>query len=113
MRVAPDPAHLQRAIDAGIPRARLVAMQGPFSQAANEALWRDWNIDCVVTKDSGDAGGYQAKAAAAAALGIPLIVVDRPAVDYPAVARDFAGVLAQLTDPAGLSKLTDRNNVET
>ncbi|WP_197325602.1 precorrin-3B C(17)-methyltransferase [Ralstonia solanacearum] len=112
VRVAPDPAHLQRAIDAGIPRARLVAMQGPFSQAANEALWRDWNIDCVVTKDSGDAGGYQAKATAAAALGIPLIVVDRPAVDYPAVARDFAGVLAQLTDPAGLSKPADRNNVE-
>ncbi|WP_347335298.1 precorrin-6A/cobalt-precorrin-6A reductase, partial [Ralstonia pseudosolanacearum] len=79
---------------------------GPFSQAANEALWRDWGIDCVVTKDSGEAGGYHAKAAAAAALGIPLIVVDRPAIDYPAVAHDFAGVLMQLAD------LADRNNVE-
>ncbi|EEG08502.1 precorrin-3B C(17)-methyltransferase [Pseudogulbenkiania ferrooxidans] len=98
VRLAPDPQHLQRAIDAGIPRAHLVAMQGPFSQAANETLWRDWGIDCVVTKDSGDAGGYRAKADAAAALGIPLIVVDRPRVDYPALASDFAAVLAALQE---------------
>ncbi|MCW3478481.1 precorrin-3B C(17)-methyltransferase [Neisseriaceae bacterium JH1-16] len=96
VRLAPDPQHLQRAIDAGISRAHLVAMQGPFSQTANETLWRDWGIDCVVTKDSGDAGGYLAKAAAAAVMNIPLIVVDRPRVDYPAVAADFAGVLATL-----------------
>ncbi len=96
VRLAPEPLHLQRALDAGIPRARLVAMQGPFSQAANEALWRDWGIDCVVTKDSGDAGGYRAKAAAAAALGIPLIVIDRPALDYPALAQDFGSMLSRL-----------------
>ncbi|AXK40550.1 precorrin-3B C(17)-methyltransferase [Crenobacter cavernae] len=96
VRLAPDPQHLQRAIDVGIPRSHLLAMQGPFSQAANEVLWRGWGIDCVVTKQSGDAGGYGAKAAAAAALSIPLIVVDRPKVDYPAVASDFAGVLAAL-----------------
>ncbi|WP_035052074.1 precorrin-3B C(17)-methyltransferase [Andreprevotia chitinilytica] len=96
VRLAPDPQHLQRAVDLGIPRSRLCAMQGPFSQAANEALWRDWGIDCVVTKQSGDAGGYGAKVAAAAALGIPLIVIDRPQVDYPALAYDFAEVLAAL-----------------
>lgn len=98
VRLAPDPQHLQRAIDAGIPRSRVVAMQGPFSRAANETLWREWEIDCVVTKDSGDAGGYQAKADAAAALGIPLIVVDRPHMEYPAMAADFGGVLAALKE---------------
>ncbi|BAK76648.1 precorrin-3B C17-methyltransferase [Pseudogulbenkiania sp. NH8B] len=98
VRLAPDPQHLQRAIDAGIPRAHLVAMQGPFSQAANETLWHDWGIDCVVTKDSGDAGGYRAKADAAAALNIPLIVVERPRVDYPALASDFAAVLGALQE---------------
>lgn len=96
VRLAPDPQHLQRAIDAGIPRSHLVAMQGPFSRVANETLWRDWGIDCVVTKDSGDAGGYHAKAAAAAALGIPLIVVDRPSVDYPGMVSDFGAVLDAL-----------------
>ena len=100
MRLAPDPLHLQRALDLGIPRSRLCAMQGPFSQQANETLWRDWGIDCVVTKQSGTAGGYPAKAAAAAALGIPLIVVDRPQVDYPAMATDFGAVLAALPEIA-------------
>jgi precorrin-3B C17-methyltransferase len=92
-RITPEPQQLQRAIDLGIPRANLCVMQGPFSQGFNEALWRDWGIGCVVTKDSGDAGGFQAKAAAAAALNIPLIVVDRPRLSYPAVAQDFAAVL--------------------
>ena len=53
-------------------------MQGPFSEGLNAALWRDQRIDCVVTKDSGEAGGFFAKAKAAAALNIPLLVVKRP-----------------------------------
>jgi precorrin-6x reductase len=88
---------VQRAIALGVPRSHLCAMQGPFSQAFNEALWRDWQIDCVVTKDSGDAGGYHAKAAAAAALRIPLLVIQRPKLAYPLVVSTFDAVLEQLT----------------
>jgi precorrin-6x reductase len=101
-RVTPDPVSMERALQAGISRANLCAMQGPFSRALNEALWRDWRIDCVVTKDSGDAGGFTAKAEAAAALGVPLIVVERPRVEYPRVLEDFSGVLEdlhRLTEP--------------
>jgi precorrin-3B C17-methyltransferase len=61
-------------------------MQGPFSQRANESLWLDWQIDCVVTKDSGETGGLPAKIAAAQKLGIPLIVVQRPEIKYPLTA---------------------------
>ncbi|MDY7579533.1 precorrin-3B C(17)-methyltransferase [Herbaspirillum sp. RTI4] len=95
-RVTAAPEFIQRAIDLGLPRSHLCAMQGPFSKAFNEALWRDWRIDCVVTKDSGTAGGFEAKAAAAAALGIPLLVVRRPPLDYPLAVADFAAVRAQL-----------------
>lgn len=96
VRLTPEPDFLRRALDLGIPPGHVCAMQGPFSQAFNEALWRDWGIDCVVTKDSGEAGGFGAKAAAAAALGISLVVVRRPRVDYPALAHDFAGVIDAL-----------------
>ncbi|KAF1048853.1 MAG: Cobalt-factor III methyltransferase [Herbaspirillum frisingense] len=95
-RVTADPDFIRRALELGVPRANLCAMQGPFSQAFNEALWRDWGIDCVVTKDSGEAGGYRAKADAARALGIPLLTVRRPALEYPSVAADFDAVRAQL-----------------
>lgn len=93
-RLTPDPAQIQRALDAGIPRAHLCAMQGPFSQAFNEALWRDLRIDCVVSKESGEAGGYSAKALAAQALGIPLIVIARPEIEFPRVFNSFEAVTA-------------------
>jgi precorrin-3B C17-methyltransferase len=93
VRVTPEPEFIQRAIDLGVPRSQLCAMQGPFSQAFNEALWRDWAIDCVVTKDSGDAGGYQAKVAATQALNIPLLVIQRPELSYPLVTSTFDAVL--------------------
>lgn len=95
-RVTPEPEFIRRAIDLGLPRSCICAMQGPFSQAFNSALWRDWQIDCVVTKDSGDAGGYSAKAVAAQALGIPLLVVRRPQLAYPLAVSSFAEVSRQL-----------------
>jgi precorrin-3B C17-methyltransferase len=96
LRITPEPALIQRAIELGLPRNHIVAMQGPFSEAFNSALWRDQRIDCVVTKDSGEAGGFPAKAQAAKSLGIPLLMISRPHVAYPRVATDFFTVIAQL-----------------
>ncbi|MBF0278314.1 MAG: precorrin-3B C(17)-methyltransferase [SAR324 cluster bacterium] len=98
VRITPEPSILERAIELGIPRDHICAMQGPFSQAFNEALWRDWQIDCVVTKDSGEAGGYSAKANAARALEIPLITVQRPSLDYPRFFSKSSQVLDWLED---------------
>jgi len=96
VRVTPEPEFIQRAIDLGVPRSHICAMQGPFSEAFNTALWRDLKIDCVITKDSGDAGGYQAKVAATQALNIPLLVIKRPKLEYPFTASTFDAVLQQL-----------------
>ncbi|HWW73294.1 MAG TPA: precorrin-3B C(17)-methyltransferase [Duganella sp.] len=95
VRQTAEPELIERALALGIPRERICAMQGPFSAEFNTALWRDWRIDCVVTKDSGGAGGYQAKVAAAKALGIPLLVVARPRVEYPALVDDVADVVRE------------------
>ncbi|TAN66538.1 MAG: precorrin-3B C(17)-methyltransferase [Methylobacter sp.] len=96
VRITPEPEFIQRAIDLGVPRSHICAMQGPFSEAFNTALWRDLNIDCVITKDSGDAGGYQAKVAATQALNIPLLVIKRPKLEYPFTSSTFDAVLRQL-----------------
>jgi precorrin-3B C17-methyltransferase len=71
-------------------------MQGPFLKEFDEVLWKNWRIDCVVTKESGEVGGFLAKAEAAYLLGIPLIVVERPQIDYPIVGYDFETVVDQL-----------------
>jgi precorrin-3B C17-methyltransferase len=89
VRVAPEPESLESALSLGIPRARVFAMQGPCSRELNETLWKDWKIDCVVTKASGAPGGFSAKADAAHSLSIPLIVINRPRLNYPQVATDF------------------------
>jgi precorrin-6x reductase len=98
LRLTADPELIERAVALGVPRERICAMQGPFSSAFNEALWRDWQIDCVVTKDSGGAGGYGAKVAAARALGIALVVQGRPVVEYPRVAGSTEQVFAALKE---------------
>jgi precorrin-3B C17-methyltransferase len=89
LRITPDVDSLERALKLGVPRSNICAMQGPFSTEVNVALWSSWNVDCVVTKESGEAGGFQSKVEAAGTLGIPLIVVERPKMSYPAVASDF------------------------
>ena len=83
LRITPDPSSVQRAIDFGIPADHICAMQGPFTKEFNETLWRSWQVDCVVSKDSGEAGGFLAKASAARSLRIPLIVIKRPEMRYP------------------------------
>jgi len=92
VRITPDASSMASALAAGISRAHICAMQGPFSREFNEMLWRNWKIDCVVTKEAGEAGGYTAKAEAARALGISFLVVQRPVVDYPLVVHDFSSV---------------------
>jgi cobalt-factor III methyltransferase len=92
LRITPDAVSLELALKAGIPRPHICAMQGPFSSDFNIALWSAWNVDCVVTKESGEIGGFCAKAEAADKLGIPLIVVRRPQLSYPVVTSDFNSV---------------------
>lgn len=89
LRITPDSGSLELALKAGIPRPHICAMQGPFSTDFNLALWSAWRVDCVVTKESGEAGGFHSKAEAADKLGIPFIVVRRPQCSYPVVVSDF------------------------
>ncbi|HEY9832846.1 MAG TPA: precorrin-6A/cobalt-precorrin-6A reductase, partial [Stenomitos sp.] len=52
-----------------------------------------WQISLVVTKASGVAGGEEIKRAVAAELGLPLVVIRRPVVDYPQQTNDFSVAL--------------------
>lgn len=78
VRVLPMQESLQACEKVRIPRAHICAMQGPFSNALNLALLRQWNIRWMVTKGSGEAGGFSEKAAAAREAGVGLIVLRRP-----------------------------------
>ena len=69
---APDPAALPR-------RHRLLLSRGPYRYDDELSLLREHRIDALVTKNSGGAM-TRAKLDAAAAQGIPVVMVARPAL---------------------------------
>ena len=77
-RVLPAVSSLERCLALGFPPAHIICMQGPFSREMNEATLRQFAIKTLVTKDSGDAGGFRAMAEAAQAAGCDLLVIARP-----------------------------------
>ena len=78
LRLLPNPQMMESAIQAGIMPAHLIGMQGPFSQELNEAVIRQFNIGVLVTKESGNNGGYEEKITAALNTGTDCIVIRRP-----------------------------------
>ena len=79
VRVLPGIESLQLCMDYGIVGKQILALQGPFSTQMNEAMLRQYQIKGLVTKASGNAGGYQEKLDAAQNLGIPVFVINCPA----------------------------------
>jgi precorrin-6A/cobalt-precorrin-6A reductase len=88
-RILPTVASLTQALDAGFAPAQILALRGPFSQALEGALLREYAIDLLVTKDSGAAGGLDSKLAAAAEAEVPAIVISRPSLYYANVCHDL------------------------
>lgn len=78
VRILPFPDALESCLEMGVPAGRICAMQGPFSREMNAALLRQWNIELMVTKDSGKAGGYREKLLAAEEMGVQAVVIGRP-----------------------------------
>jgi precorrin-6A/cobalt-precorrin-6A reductase len=81
---APNPQHryLLRLVDPPkaplpLPKTEVVVDRGPFSEASDRALMEAHDIDLIVSKNSGGTGAY-AKLQAARALGLPVLMIDRP-----------------------------------
>lgn len=77
----------------GIGPDSIIAMQGPFSIELNRAMLEECKADVLVTKENGSVGGVEEKVSAALSPGIPVVVIERPKLNYPSVVDDYQGVI--------------------
>ncbi len=96
VRLLPSVESISTALCLGIKSSHIIAVEGPFSRSFNEVLFRQLEIDLLITKDSGEAGGYHAKVEAALACGCRVAVLRRPAFARGEVYRDIRSLLQSL-----------------
>ena len=78
VRILPTAESMDICLKAGIDQKNIIAMQGPFSEEMNMAVMKQYDIRHLVTKESGNVGGYGEKMSAASKLGISCHVISRP-----------------------------------
>ena len=109
VRVLPGIESLELCQRQGIAGKQIVALQGPFSVELNEALIHQYQITCLVTKESGKMGGYAEKIEAAKRAGIPVYVVGKPkeeqGIPFAELCKILADRLSILNEPCSLPEI--------
>lgn len=83
-----------------LPGHTVVVARGPFDVDGDLALMRRHRVDIVVAKNAGGSGA-EAKLHAARALGLPVVMVERPALAHRREAASVAEVLQWLDHAEG------------
>lgn len=78
VRALPTVEALEKCQALGFRRDHLILMQGPFSEEMNIAQLRYADAGYLVTKASGETGGFPEKCEAALALGVEVVCIGRP-----------------------------------
>ena len=77
LRMLPSPEGMKTCLDLGYPMKNLCGMQGPFSKEFNMAQFKEIGADILITKDSGNVGGFLEKTDAAKECGMEVVVLSR------------------------------------
>ena len=92
----PQHFYLLRLVDAmdplPLPHAKAIIARGPFDEVGDRSLMQAHRITYLVAKNAGGRGA-RAKMDAARALGVPVILIDRPVLPDRQVAGSVEGVM--------------------
>lgn len=77
-RMLPRKDNMELCEELGVEQKNIVAMQGPFSKELNIALYKQYDVTLVVTKESGKIGSVDDKIEAAKELNLDVVVIERP-----------------------------------
>ncbi|WP_338450756.1 precorrin-6A reductase [Niallia oryzisoli] len=95
-RMLPRIDNMEKCAALGIEQKDIVAIQGPFSKELNKALYKQYGVTLMITKESGKVGSVDEKVEAALECGIETIMIARPKVDYSNVFSSFDQVITDL-----------------
>lgn len=104
-RVLPGAESIALCEENGLSGRQIIAMQGPFSTDMNTAIIRQYDISCMVTKQSGANGGFEEKLMAAKNEGIPVYVIGCPV-------NEVGNTLEEILAEIGISKLGTHMNIK-
>lgn len=92
-RMLPRLDNMEKCEALGVAQRDIVAIQGPFSKELNEALFRQYGVTLMITKESGKVGSVDEKLEAALACQIETILIARPNIQYGQQYSTFEEVL--------------------
>jgi precorrin-6A/cobalt-precorrin-6A reductase len=95
-RMLPRVDNMEKCEQLGVPQKNIVAIQGPFTKEFDQALYKQYGVTVMITKESGKVGSVDEKMEAAMELGIEVIMIGRPKIDYGTVYSDFSSVIREL-----------------
>lgn len=95
-RVLPAVKSLEVVRQAGLKPKQVIAMQGPFTKELNKAIYNQFDIEYMVTKDSGDEGGTKEKIDAALEQNVDILMLNRPKIKYINLCNSINEVLEMI-----------------
>lgn len=99
-RVLPIEDSITLCKQAGLSPSHIIAMQGPFSREMNTAMLMHIGAKIMVTKESGQKGGFQEKVLAARDAGAMLVVIGRP---QQVAGKNYLETLKELSEMCHIS----------
>ncbi len=98
VRVLPSSVVLEKCEKLGFSPKNIIAIQGPFFKEFNREIYRQFDIEFVITKDSGEEGGTRNKIEAAIEDGIKVILIERPKIYYGAIYSEKSKIIDRLNN---------------
>ncbi|MFP3917080.1 precorrin-6A reductase [Lysinibacillus telephonicus] len=101
-RMLPNTENMEKCQELGIAQKDIVAIQGPFTKELNTALYKQYGVTVMVTKESGKVGSVDEKIEAALECGIEIVLIKRPQIKYGQQYETFEEVEEALKQLGGI-----------
>lgn len=100
-RVLPTKNAIEKVEHIGILAKNIIGIQGPFTEEFNVAIYKNYNILYLITKESGDIGGEKEKIESALKNNVKVIILKKPLLNYSWETDDLKIILEKFKENIG------------